>query len=359
MPNLRLKKTLMEVVENQLRDNDPPCTRETLERLKEKGYTQTEAKEMIASVVISDLYYIMKENKNFDEQKYAKELRKLVKNCDDRTLPEEDLEGTDLVETDLEVTDCWYEISALIYVGYDALKEMNYPEMTYQWLSAWEKVKEIVKNAYKKPSLVEVDEATDFAYELHNWLQDMEMELGNAKENEKRITFCREVLDLFDWEEDSPDNYMAAIGEALQDLGRVKESNEWFEDWLKKEPGNPSCINAYFWCLIERNEIDRAKGLLEETITPDTECSMDNEILFYRAADLYQVTGDKEKAELYKKKAEDFRKKFLEDPLMYRNGNDDYDFTPVQQTVRKEKKIYPNDPCPCGSGKKYKKCCGR
>ena len=29
---------------------------------------------------------------------------------------------------------------------------------------------------------------------------------------------------------------------------------------------------------------------------------------------------------------------------------------PVQ---RKEIKIYPNDPCPCGSGKKYKQCCGR
>ena len=27
-------------------------------------------------------------------------------------------------------------------------------------------------------------------------------------------------------------------------------------------------------------------------------------------------------------------------------------------TVRKEKKIGRNDPCPCGSGKKYKKCCG-
>ena len=26
---------------------------------------------------------------------------------------------------------------------------------------------------------------------------------------------------------------------------------------------------------------------------------------------------------------------------------------------RVEKKIYPNDPCPCGSGKKYKNCCGR
>ena len=29
------------------------------------------------------------------------------------------------------------------------------------------------------------------------------------------------------------------------------------------------------------------------------------------------------------------------------------------QPVRAVKKVYPNDPCPCGSGKKYKKCCGR
>lgn len=29
-----------------------------------------------------------------------------------------------------------------------------------------------------------------------------------------------------------------------------------------------------------------------------------------------------------------------------------------KKNVKSEKKIYPNDPCPCGSGKKYKKCCG-
>jgi len=28
-------------------------------------------------------------------------------------------------------------------------------------------------------------------------------------------------------------------------------------------------------------------------------------------------------------------------------------------TIKKEEKVYPNDPCPCGSGKKYKKCCGK
>ena len=28
-------------------------------------------------------------------------------------------------------------------------------------------------------------------------------------------------------------------------------------------------------------------------------------------------------------------------------------------TICKPEKVYPNDPCPCGSGKKYKKCCGK
>jgi preprotein translocase subunit SecA len=30
----------------------------------------------------------------------------------------------------------------------------------------------------------------------------------------------------------------------------------------------------------------------------------------------------------------------------------------VQQVVRSGDKVGRNDPCPCGSGKKYKKCCG-
>ena len=38
------------------------------------------------------------------------------------------------------------------------------------------------------------------------------------------------------------------------------------------------------------------------------------------------------------------------------NKDDSATKTSVKRT---EKKIYPNDPCPCGSGKKYKNCCGR
>ena len=38
------------------------------------------------------------------------------------------------------------------------------------------------------------------------------------------------------------------------------------------------------------------------------------------------------------------------------NKDDSVSHTPKK---REEKKVYPNDPCPCGSGKKYKQCCGR
>ena len=35
------------------------------------------------------------------------------------------------------------------------------------------------------------------------------------------------------------------------------------------------------------------------------------------------------------------------------------DDTAARKPVKKEARIYPNDPCPCGSGRKYKQCCGR
>lgn len=44
---------------------------------------------------------------------------------------------------------------------------------------------------------------------------------------------------------------------------------------------------------------------------------------------------------------------FLQEPL----GYDDSD-VPTMPLVRTDPKIGRNDPCPCGSGKKYKKCCG-
>ena len=40
-------------------------------------------------------------------------------------------------------------------------------------------------------------------------------------------------------------------------------------------------------------------------------------------------------------------------------GTNKDDYNPKAPVKRGAMKVYPNDPCPCGSGKKYKKCCGR
>ena len=40
-------------------------------------------------------------------------------------------------------------------------------------------------------------------------------------------------------------------------------------------------------------------------------------------------------------------------------GTNKDDSAPKGPVKRAEAKVYPNDPCPCGSGKKYKQCCGR
>lgn len=75
--NPYLKQTLLEVVDNQLRENDPPMTRITLDRLIVTGYTEQQAKEKIAAVVIEHIYDCTKFNKPFNGEKYVKDLSEL------------------------------------------------------------------------------------------------------------------------------------------------------------------------------------------------------------------------------------------------------------------------------------------
>ncbi len=55
------------------------------------------------------------------------------------------------------------------------------------------------------------------------------------------------------------------------------------------------------------------------------------------------------------RRKEDVERKAVAKVTATSSGGDD---SVKQEPVRKGKKVGPNDPCPCGSGKKYKKCCG-
>ena len=56
---------------------------------------------------------------------------------------------------------------------------------------------------------------------------------------------------------------------------------------------------------------------------------------------------------------EDFRHKDVTQDLRYSGTEEDQDLFKKKEPYRAKKKPGRNDPCPCGSGKKYKNCCGR
>jgi len=78
LANKHLKRTILEVVDNQLLANDPPVTRITLNRLMDSGYTEQQAKEKIAAVVIGELYDVMKNSEPFNEARFISEMNQLA-----------------------------------------------------------------------------------------------------------------------------------------------------------------------------------------------------------------------------------------------------------------------------------------
>jgi hypothetical protein len=75
--NPHLRRALLEVVENQLRDGTPPETAATLARLMGQGYTREEAVELIGCAVTSEIFDVLKNNSPYDEARYVAALRAL------------------------------------------------------------------------------------------------------------------------------------------------------------------------------------------------------------------------------------------------------------------------------------------
>ena len=75
--NPRLKATILEVVENQLRDGDPPETRETLDRLMREGHSEADARLLLGQAVTVEVYCIWKEKKPFNRERFVRNLRNL------------------------------------------------------------------------------------------------------------------------------------------------------------------------------------------------------------------------------------------------------------------------------------------
>jgi hypothetical protein len=77
--NTYLKSAVLEVVETQLRNNDPPETRQAFDRLIAEGYTEEESKELIGWVVASEIFDVLNKQEPFNPKRFAKALQGLPK----------------------------------------------------------------------------------------------------------------------------------------------------------------------------------------------------------------------------------------------------------------------------------------
>lgn len=273
-----------------------------------------------------------------------------------------------------------YDISARDMRG-------DYVNAAVMWLEIWPEMKDyVIKFYYKqtdkgviKPDLEEILESTDYEMNLYNLIPEMAMLLYNAGKYAETIAYCREALELFRWERSNPAELKDFIGMAFRETEGAEAAIQWYEEWLAEEPDSGDCINCYASLLQEEGRLEEAVRLVEAHLPEKEEQDSKYFNLYLRASEVYEEMGDHKKAEYYRK---------LQNIAGYGEHNPDSDVNmyydkygiPVmstmgdmslfgmpglsekekkQEPIKKDKKIYPNDPCPCGSGKKYKKCCGR
>ena len=75
----RLREAILEVINNQMRDNDPPETKQAFLRLQKEGFSKEETIKLIGCVVASEVFTVLKENRPYDNEKYISALKALPK----------------------------------------------------------------------------------------------------------------------------------------------------------------------------------------------------------------------------------------------------------------------------------------
>jgi hypothetical protein len=75
--NPHLKELLMDVVDNQIRNDDPPETRQTFNRLISQGISKEDAKIYIGQAVCVEIWDIMRNRKEFNKERFIRNLKRL------------------------------------------------------------------------------------------------------------------------------------------------------------------------------------------------------------------------------------------------------------------------------------------
>lgn len=234
--------------------------------------------------------------------------------------------------------------------GYKLLSKGQVNEGCDTWLDAWEDIKNVM-NIDKIKDLPTLQEKYKWSEFVMNYVQDLDEQLHNLAMEEphyhsRRIKYCEELLELSgDQDELIVENTRRSIAESHYALGNKQECDRLFDMWLTDDPawgwgyiGWSDCYQ-YGTKNIAANHV-KAEEIINRALGEKN--LRDRADVVDRAIEIYTDLGQKEMvAELVKELQE------LKKAPAKTNA-------PVIVT-----KIGRNEPCPCGSSKKYKKCCGK
>jgi len=230
------------------------------------------------------------------------------------------------------------EIEAKIEEGYTHIYKNDYTEGCRIWLTAWEELKSLMDDD-GIADIQGIDDKYPWREFISNFVQDFEMELRNAgtvdkSYCQKRITYCRELCERCGTEQLMMENTRRAIAESYFDMGEHEQGEREFEAMIQDDPtfgwGYIGWADSYAWDRKEP-QFEKAYSILDRGLS---EAGLrDRKDVLERAVNYCEESGDEEKGRIYKKELR-------------------------QASSVRVTKVGRNEPCPCGSGKKYKKCCG-
>ena len=77
--NLKAREIIFTIIDNQIKNNDPPETLKAFNKLKSQGYSEFETKQLIGHCVAVEIYNMMKYKKPSDNERYIRNLNNLPK----------------------------------------------------------------------------------------------------------------------------------------------------------------------------------------------------------------------------------------------------------------------------------------
>ena len=139
------------------------------------------------------------------------------------------------------------------------------------WKQAFELMMEIVReerqsNPNYAPELEQLDDATDYEYDILGWLEDCLDEIGIEEDYESLLQMCECLLEEFHWPEYTGSDIKFQKTVALGVLHREQEAVKFCEQWINEEPENVVAAAAGVTAYIGVKNFEAAEELVDRFI---------------------------------------------------------------------------------------------